>query len=273
MLSKLLKYEIKDTARVIPFLYLITVFFAVMSLTANKLNLGWLTSTSSAILIFVGIAVVIITFVIIVMRFYRNLYSNEGYLMFTLPVKPQLFLVSKTIVAFSWLIISFAIFIGALFVGMYGLGVGSSELTNIMSELKKYGLEKTIFLLIPMMLLSILYLLSQIFFAITVANRPAFQGIGAAASFLVFLATYVILKIVESIASIFVPFSLELNLVGKVSTSLSTKNMFGYLLESMKGIEPNSLTIGLGGYVFEVIMVCVLFYLTGRMMNRKVSLR
>ncbi len=46
----------------------------------------------------------------IVLRFHKNLYSNEGYLMFTLPVKPQMLLASKTIVAFSWIIISFIVF-------------------------------------------------------------------------------------------------------------------------------------------------------------------
>jgi len=273
MLRKLLKYEIKDTARVIPFFYLITVLFAAMAFISKKIGLGWFTTTSSIILLIIGIAVVIITFAIIVMRFYRNLYSNEGYLMFTLPVKPQLLLVSKTIVAFSWIIISFIVFIGALFISLYSFGVDISEFTNIMSEFKKYGLEKVAFLLIPMMLLSIIYLISQIFFSITVANRPAFNGMGAGAGFLVYLATYMILQIVQAVITIFIPLSLEINLVGKVSASLSSKNMFGYLLESIKGIEPSSVTIGLGGYLFVVIMVCVLFFLTGRMMEKKVSLR
>ncbi|HEY5583953.1 MAG TPA: ABC transporter permease [Ruminiclostridium sp.] len=273
MLRKLLKYEIKDTARVIPFFYLIAMFFAVMALVAKQLNLGWLTGTSSFILILVGIAVVIITFVVVVMRFYKNLYSNEGYLMFTLPVKPQLLLASKTIVAFTWIVISFVVAIVAICVSLYGFGVNGTMLAEIMSEFEKYGLEKVIYFLIPMILLSILYLLAQIFFSITVANRPAFYGMGAASAFLVFLATYVILQIVQSVLTIFVPFSIELNLVGNVSASLSTKNMLGSLLENINGLTPTNITIGLSGYVFVVIMICVLFYLIGRMMNRKVSLR
>ena len=109
MLRKLLKYEFKDTATVIPFLYLITLLFAAMVFTGKQLRIGWLIGASSGILILVGIAVVILTFVVIAMRFNRNLYSNEGYLMFTLPVKPQILLGSKTIVALSWLIISFIV--------------------------------------------------------------------------------------------------------------------------------------------------------------------
>jgi hypothetical protein len=273
MLSKLLKYEFKDTARIIPFFYLIIVIFSIMAVTAKQINIQWFIVTSSILLIVMGGSLVIITFVVIVMRFYKNLYSNEGYLMFTLPVKPQQLLASKVIVAFTWIITSFIVFIGALCVSLYSLGVDSSELTIIIDEFKKYGLEKAIFIIIPLILLSILYLLSQIFFSITVANRPALHGMGIGAGFLVFFVSYVILQILHSLATVFVPLSLEINLVGNGSVTLSNKNMFGFLLDSMKGVEPTSMTIGLGGYLFVVIMVCVLFYMTGRMMKNKVSLR
>ena len=273
MLRKLLKYEIKDTARFIPFFYLIAVLFAVMALIAKQIGIDWFKVTSSIVLILVGISIVIITFVIIVIRFYKNLYTNEGYLMFTLPVKPQKLLASKTIVAFSWIIISFIVSIGSVCVSLFCLGVDYSEFEKIINELEKYGLDKVIYLIIPLMCLSIIYLLSQIFFAITVANISAFHKIGGGAAFLVFLATYVGLQIVQTVASIFVPLSIQLNITDKISASLSTKNMLGFMLESIKGVEPTNLIIGLGGYVFVIIMVCVLFYLTGRMMNKKVSLR
>ena len=273
MLKKLLKYEFKDTATVVPFLYIITLLFAVIAFIAEKSGIEWFKITSSVILIIIGISVVIVTFAVVIMRFYKNLYSNEGYLMFTLPVKPQLLLTSKVIVAFFWIVLSFIVSIVALCIALYVLGIGSTELSEIMSEIKKYGLEKLVYGIIPLMLISLLYLLGQIFFAITVANRPTFQNFGIAASFIVFVATYVVLKIVESIASIFVPFSIEFSLVGRVNPSLSTKNMVGYVLDSIKGIEPTTIVAGLGGYVFVVIMIFVLFYLTGRMMKKNVSLR
>lgn len=273
MLGKLLKYEIKDTARIIPFLYLITIIFSALSFISKKLDLGWITITSSFLLIVVGIAVVIITFVVIVIRFSRNLYSNEGYLMFTLPVKPQLLLVSKTVVAFSWIIISLIILTGALFVGMYGFGFDFNELAKNIAEFEKYGLGNIFCLLIPMILLLVIYLIAQIFFSITVANRPAFHGLGTAAGFLVFLATYTILQVVNSVLAIFIPLSVEVNLVGNVSASLSSKNMLGFIMQSMDGNEPTTIIIGLGGYIFEVIITFVLFYMTGRMMNKKVSLK
>lgn len=273
MLGKLLKYEIKDTARIIPFFYIITALVAAMVLISKKLGLGWFKTTSSVLLILVGIAVVIVTFVVVVLRFYKNLYSNEGYLMFTLPVKPQQLLISKTIVAFAWLVISMLVFVGALLISLYGFGVEFNLFDNIMSELEKYGMENAIYFIAALLLFQVLLLLGEIYFSITFSNRPSLQGLGAASAFLVFLATYVILQIVYTVCTVFIPLSLQINVVGDFKISLSTQNMFGYLMDSIKGIEPTNFTIGIGGYIFLFLMLFVLYYQTGRMMNKKVSLR
>lgn len=273
MLNKLLKHEIKDTARVIPFFYLVAAIFAGIVLVSKMIGIGWFETTSSVVLMLVGFSVIIITFVVVVLRFYRNLFTSEGYLMFTLPIKPQLLLVSKTIVAFCWLIVSITVFFLAISVSLYGLGIGFNDVKNIIKELERLGLEDIIDVLIPMVFLSVLYLLGQIYFSITVANRPVFQALGAAGAFVVFIVTYIVLQIFEAIITIFVPLSLEINLDGDFGVKLSTNNMFGYLVDSVRGIEPTTFNIGIGGYIFGLIMVCVLFYLTGRMMNKKVSLR
>lgn len=272
MLSKLLKHEFKDTARIIPMFYLISLIFAGMVLSAKTLNIDWFKMTTSVVLLLLGIAVPIITFVVIAMRFYKNLYSNEGYLMLTLPVKPHLLLAAKGITAFVWMLLSFGVTTGAFYISMYGLGI-TGELSMVMNQLKAFEMEKVIYFLVPVIILATIYLLGQIYFAITMANRPAFHSLGGAASFLVFIATNLILQIAESIFTIFVPFSVEINLIGDIGISLTSKNMFGYLLESVKGVEPTTIVVGFGGYIFEIIMICILFYVTSRIMKNKVSLR
>lgn len=273
MLAKLLKYEYKETARFIPFFYAITALFAAIAFIAKESGIGWFGTTSSVVLILTGIAAVLLTFVVVSIRFYKNLYSNEGYLMFTLPVKPHLLLISKLTAAFTWLVSSMAVLLGALLLGLYCMGFDFSEFGEILNELGKYNLDKVVYLIIPMVFIQVLYFLSMIYFSITFANKPALQGLGAAAAFLVFLAVYIILQIVYTVLTIFIPFSVNINLVENIGVSLSAENMFGYLLESIKGAEPVSMTIGLGGYLFIVVMIFVLFYLTGRMMNKKVSLK
>ncbi len=272
MLNKLLKYEFKDTARIIPLLYLIALVFAGISISASQLGIGWFRETSSLLLLLLGIAVVIITFVVVVMRFYKNLYSNEGYLMFTLPVKPQSLLVSKTITALCWVILSYIIFSGAFCISMYGFGVGLDAVSDIMAELKIMGLQNAIYLLIPMVLLSTICLIVQIFFAITMSNLSAFSNLGAGAAFLIFIITNIAMQTIEAVFAIFVPFSVEINYLGNTGIVVSSKNMFGFILESINS-TPDSIVIGLGGYIFDAVAVCVLFYITGRMMKNRVSIK
>ncbi len=276
MLGKLLKYEVKDTLRIIPFFYAITAVLACLSLLAGKLELGWFKVTSSVLLLLVGIAVFVVTLVVICMRYYKNLYSNEGYLSFTLPLKPHLHLVSKSIVSFMWAILSVLVCLGAFFVALNGLGVDGAVWSSVLDQIERSGMGNYIYAIIPMVCLSILYLMSQVYFSITMANRPAFHNIGqAGASILLFLATNVVLKIVETILTIIIPFSLSVSLTGSFDISLTAQNMVGYLMENLNNPNPNpsNMVIGLGGYTFDIIMVFVLFYLTGRIMNKKVSLR
>lgn len=274
MLGKLFKYEIKDTSRLIPFFYLITAVMAGLSLLSGKLELGWFKATSSVLLLLVGIAVFIVTLVVICMRFYKNLYSNEGYLSFTLPLKPHLHLVSKAIVSFGWMLLSVLISMGAIFVALYGLGVDGKVWTSALDEIERYGMGKYMYAFIPMICLAILYLMSQIYFSITLANSPKFHNIGAAgASILLFFVTNIVLRIVETILTIIIPFSLSVSISGSVDISLTAHNMVGYLIDNFNNPNPSNMVIGLGGYTFDVIMVFVLFYITGRIMNKKVSLR
>lgn len=274
MLGKLFKYEIKDTSRLIPFFYLITAVMAGLSLLSGKLELGWFKATSSVLLLLVGISVFVVTLVVICMRFYKNLYSNEGYLSFTLPLKPHLHLVSKAIVSFGWMLLSVIISMGAIFVALYGLGVDGKMWASALDEIERYGMGKYMYAFIPMICLAILYLMSQIYFSITLANSPKFHNIGAAgASILLFFVTNIVLRIVETILTIIIPFSLSVSISGSVDISLTAHNMVGYLIDNFNNPNPSNMVIGLGGYTFDVIMVFVLFYITGRIMNKKVSLR
>ena len=62
----------------------------------------------------------ILTMVLIYVRFYKNLYTDEGYLTFTLPVSRKQILLSKTLNAFIWyilhgLLVAVALFLFILF--------------------------------------------------------------------------------------------------------------------------------------------------------------
>lgn len=115
MLSKLTRYEFRATVRILGILYLALIVLSII----NRLSLGFNIMESdefnfgvlSAILVLTlyivcAAATMIFTIIMIVIRFWRNLMENEGYLMHTLPVRARDHLFSKLLVAFVWMIVS-----------------------------------------------------------------------------------------------------------------------------------------------------------------------
>ncbi|MGI6449238.1 MAG: hypothetical protein ACOX3R_02780 [Desulfitobacteriia bacterium] len=105
MLSKLIKYEFKATARFFLPLFLALLVFAVISriivpLGPEEFDIPAVISMVLYISIMVGMFVM--TFIMMIQRFYKNLLTEEGYLMFTLPVKPWQHIVSKLLVSMFW---------------------------------------------------------------------------------------------------------------------------------------------------------------------------
>ena len=97
MLSVLLKHEFRATSRrMLPALGVLTLLGLLANLSIRVLMSGRVGSKLLTILLglfiaafFVGITVVwILTLVLMISRFYRNLLKEEGYLMFTLPTTP-----------------------------------------------------------------------------------------------------------------------------------------------------------------------------------------
>lgn len=107
MLNKLLKYELKATGRIFLPLFLALMLFAVINrfmLSPEKFDTPAMISMAIYIIIMVGMFVM--TFIMMIQRFNKNLLSDEGYLMLTLPVKPWKHIVSKLFVSMLWMVVS-----------------------------------------------------------------------------------------------------------------------------------------------------------------------
>ena len=126
MLSKLLKYEFQATARLFLPLYLALTVFALInrfikpfqtvveSSSFNIQALLSLLSITAYIALIVGI--VAMTLIIMILRFYKNLLGDEGYLMFTLPVHTWKHIVSKLVAAMTWSIASIIVTVGSVLI-------------------------------------------------------------------------------------------------------------------------------------------------------------
>lgn len=119
MTGKLIKYEIRSSVRLIGLIWVallaVSVLLAVVMGIFDRLMeahgaiavLGKLLSIIPPLL-YVGIfiAMFVITVLIVLLRFYRGLLGDEGYLMHTLPVKPWQLITAKGIVAAGVVIVS-----------------------------------------------------------------------------------------------------------------------------------------------------------------------
>lgn len=140
MLSKLSKYEIKATARIFLPLYAVLIVYSlickgIFSLTPHKWTIPGTISMAVYVMILTGILVT--TIVIMIQRFYKNLLSDEGYLMFTLPTEPWKHIVSKLVISMMWTAVSGVVSVMSILVIAYN-GTYINELHDIINSISKF---------------------------------------------------------------------------------------------------------------------------------------
>lgn len=104
MVKKLFKHEIVSYLRTLLPVNLIVLAIAIMTRIVlffeNDSIIYSLVSGSSIFMFVVGIiACIFMTFIVAIVRFYKNLFTAEGYLMFTLPVTPNQHIFVKLLTA------------------------------------------------------------------------------------------------------------------------------------------------------------------------------
>ena len=121
MLGKLLKYELKRSAR--KFFPLVVGYMIVALIFSLMLNYGDSVRSSNFLVLFIavciayGIAVVslfIVGFTISLTNFHKTLFTDEGYLMLTIPVKPYYHIFTKFISSVIWSAASMVVFVLSL---------------------------------------------------------------------------------------------------------------------------------------------------------------
>ena len=110
----LLKYEFRATGRImLPVYALLLVTAGGTSVTGSLMGrypestvLSIFRTLFMTLFAFTTFGVLLLTLVLMVYRFYKNLMTDEGYLMFTLPVSRSQLIWSKLIVSMAWGILS-----------------------------------------------------------------------------------------------------------------------------------------------------------------------
>lgn len=111
MLAKLMKHELNANSRLLVPLYLILLSISLVNrFVFNMKDYNTVvTIIKQFSIVAYGIsmvAVIVVTVLYMIIRFYKNLLTDEGYLMFTLPVKTHQLITSKLVLTLFWTIIS-----------------------------------------------------------------------------------------------------------------------------------------------------------------------
>ncbi|MCI8442177.1 MAG: hypothetical protein HFG27_06580 [Provencibacterium sp.] len=147
MLKKLMKYELRATARIfLPFfgaLLVLSVLNRIFyssrvdrmldTLRQNDkgLPIEIVRILSAVIFVFLICAIFALTVIVMIQRYYKNLLGDEGYLMFTLPVKPWQLITSKMVISGMWLIVSGIVTVLACLL----LAAGIEDIVHIFMEI------------------------------------------------------------------------------------------------------------------------------------------
>ncbi|MBR5376997.1 MAG: hypothetical protein IK139_06920 [Lachnospiraceae bacterium] len=129
MLGKLIKHEFDATWRVPVALEAVLIVLGIM----GAITLGNIPSVDDSVgvsiimflltaIYYVGIiAANIVTMVYLVMRYYRNLYTSQGYLTFTLPVRTDQIITAKVVTGWVWMLLCFICTILSVMIAAIGI--------------------------------------------------------------------------------------------------------------------------------------------------------
>ena len=128
MLGKLLKYEFKNTYKLMFIIYGIMAFVTILGCIAMYSNsdpagmtnqIQEIFFTAAMVFYVLGVfALFVVSYVYMCVHFYKTMYSDQGYLTHTLPVGQMSTFNVKLFVSFCWLMLSLIIlFLSIIFLG------------------------------------------------------------------------------------------------------------------------------------------------------------
>ncbi|MDK2942200.1 MAG: hypothetical protein PWP56_1713 [Acetobacterium sp.] len=217
MLGKLIKHETRATSRIFLPLYgallILTIFTklvmaigapdffseAASNNTIAEITLG--ISFTLYFILIVGISVM--TLVMIIQRFYKNLFTDEGYLMFSLPVKTWELVLSKLLVGLLWSAVC-TVMIVLTFV-IFSLGTFSMmELTQAIQAayqtfFVETGMNLNLFIAELALFLAVNTVASILMIYVAIAIGQLFSQHRVIAAFGAYIVITIVLQIIGSI--------------------------------------------------------------------------
>ncbi|MBE5937637.1 MAG: hypothetical protein E7265_06365 [Lachnospiraceae bacterium] len=256
MLSKLIKNEFKTTGRYI--LLIMAVLLIITPITALYLKYGSnalfgtsqsYSSNVNSILAIVGkmleslfsilyivaiIAAFATTAITLLMRFYKSMIGSEGYLTHTLPVKTSSVIISKTLVAYVWIMLCILVLFVSImtFTRIMGAWEGTEiidGLRMIHNELCTMGITNGhIFLFFFILLIQ--PIVNILYFVLCFSIGQRFNGHQIVGTIIAYMGINFTFQIVSTIAIALIGPFIETALIAKLSISSCVYLVLGFAL-------------------------------------------
>lgn len=272
MLGKLMKYEFKACGRTFfPMYICILVLSAInglfnnydiFKLSENKLSFAIEDVQGILILVLFAlfISLFVLTILLTIQRFKKNLLEDEGYLMFTLPVDTKSLILSKFLVALIFVFLSGIVAIaGFMLIGMISGGVSLSDIVEILNgnifgnSISSSDIWKLIGLMITGLTITYSTFILTIYLSISVGQLPQFNKHRVAAGVIAFFIINAVVSIIQNFIS-------------------------EYIVESRMSAEiTNALSVTFTKYdilsvVLDIIIVAIIFMATDWILNKKLNI-
>jgi len=264
MLGKLIKHEYKATYKTFLLLYGGLLLLTLL----NKVNLvididNPILDTVQTFLMFLYMIIILATFivtiVVIIMRFYKSLLGDEGYLSFTLPVSAGSHLISKLVVAATWLVASVVSIIISLFVLLWDaetiefINKGWNEFKNF---LEYDGAVLFIFILIIYLIIAVFT--SPITYYVSMAIGQLFTRhklIGSVVGYFIYSMVSQILSMILLVATTLGKWDLLSNGNVDLNTALGANEYISYMNNLLIGQGIIMIILGIGGFFVTKILL------------------
>lgn len=211
MLGKLLKYELKASARTFFPLYLALIVVSIIAGLSGKTTSILAQGISGFVMGGLFVSLVVLTIMVIIQRFSKNLLEDEGYLMFTLPVSSKTLILSKCLSSCIFGVLSFTVAMFVMFILM--ISVGGIEVFKYMPEVFNeifkwlFNFQNALDLLTIIItgILGFASFIVLVYFVLSLGQLPRFNRHRKLVAFVAFIVILVLLSILQSFLGQFIP--------------------------------------------------------------------
>lgn len=252
VLSKLLKYDLRSNLKIYLLVWPCIVAFALLSRLA--LAADWqgraatiLTVSTVTLFVLAVIAACAFALIISIIRFYSGLLRDEGYLMFTLPVRPWQLLLSKFITAILTVAVTVILCLFSVIVVFDGVDGLLALLKNLLTQLD-FPTGLTLALILLLVFFSLCAGILQIYLSCSIGHL--FRSKRIVWSVLVYYGISMALEVIVMTVSV--------GILGSQTMDLLADQSPNVLLGVVTG--------------FEALLCALYFFLSERILRKRLNL-